>query len=114
MPATDSWKTIVLGAVGTGEVALHTTTPTSSDPGIEVTGGTYARQPATIVGNTSMQGVSQEDLTFAGLPACTVTAISFHSPYYGMMFYAPLTPPRTYEAGDTAIIPAGNLIFTVT
>lgn len=91
---------------------LMTMDGTDSAAGTEAAGGTYTPQSVTLstaagTGITTNSG----DLSYSGMPACTVTGVeiwdSAGSPV--RLWYGTLTTPRTVNAGDTLVIPAGDL-----
>ena len=98
-------------------LALFTSTGTDSSAGTEVTGGSYARQSISFAAPTSGAGtvVNSADITFANMPACTVTyaAIYDASTSGNRLFYGPLTTSQIINAGGSAVALAGSLTFAI-
>jgi hypothetical protein len=98
-------------------LALYTSAPTDSSAGTEVTGGSYARQPATFDAVTSGAGSTTNDtnIDFAGMPACTVVAVAVCDAVTGgnILVYGTLTTAKTLDAGDILRISAGDLSITI-
>lgn len=96
-------------------VALYTTSPTQSSSGVEVTGGSYSRKTATF--SAAVNGVTSNssNITFTGMPACTVVAVSIVDALTGgnILVYGALQINKTVLAGDTLRIPTGSLIISM-
>jgi hypothetical protein len=83
-----------------------------------VSGGSYARQAVTMA-TTGTPGVivTTGALTFPNMPAVTVeNAALFDAASGGNRLTAitAVTTPKTYLAGDTAVLNAGDVTFTET
>lgn len=125
MPKTVYLDTVILNHVLRGiaysspsaiYVALYTTAPTPTLPGIEVTGGSYARQPATFsdpVGGTSS---NTADVVFPTATATwgTVVAYALMDAASGgnMLYFANFAAPRLIDVNDDARFPVGQLTVT--
>lgn len=98
------------------KLALATAASSASAAGTEVTGGSYARQ--TIAFTTSAgTGVSNSGVvTFAGMPACTVTHIDIYdsngSPRRA--YWGPLTASKVLGAGDSLNFAVSSVSFVMT
>jgi hypothetical protein len=125
MPKTDFLSTNVLNHVlrniaysspTTVYVALYTTIPTPSGGGVEVSGGSYVRQPVTFGAPASHQSASTADVLFPSATADwgEVQAFAlFDQPTSGnMLYFAGLTSFRTILTGDQFRFPATQLIAT--
>jgi hypothetical protein len=95
-------------AVGPMKLSLHTTASSSTAPGTEVTGGTgpYSRQTITMgtpTAATPSVSTNTGAVTFAGMPACTVTDIgiwdSAGTPI--RRAFGALASSKVVNAGDT-------------
>lgn len=90
-------------------LALYTDVDTES----EVTGGSYARQaidsPAVVTGE--QQTENEADVTFTGMPACTVRAISIcdATTAGNKLLTLALTSPVPVTAGDSVTFGAGTV-----
>jgi len=100
-------------------LALETEAGTDSDPGDEVTGGSYARQEVAFAAPASGEPPStvanSDPVEFADLPACTVVSAALYSQATGgtRYWYTTLTSPRVINAGDSFTINAGDLVLTL-
>ncbi|MEM4218072.1 MAG: hypothetical protein QXZ09_08620 [Candidatus Methanomethylicaceae archaeon] len=105
---------------GTVYVGLYTTAPTDTTEGTEVSGGGYARQAVTFAapsGNPA-QTSNTADIVFPEATANwgTIVAVAIHSAATGtgnQIAWANVQTPKAINAGDTAVIKAGNLTITV-
>jgi hypothetical protein len=88
------------------KVRLMTANGDDATPGTEVTGGSYVAQTVTFT-----TGANAADVTFTGLPACTVVGAEiWDSAGTPKRWWAgAATASKTYQAGDTAQITAGAL-----
>jgi len=99
-------------------LALFTTDPKDTDVGVEVAGGSYARQQ--ITGGTAftvpVNGRSENGgvITFPTATAgwTTVTHAGIYDAVGGgnLLFHAKLTTARTVNLGDTFSVGAGELV----
>jgi hypothetical protein len=97
-------------------VALYTTTPVDAGTGgVEVTGGSYARQ--TIAFGASAAGViaNTGTITYTNLPACTVVGFAILDALTAgnMLTADALTTTRTFAVGDNATFAVGDLTVSV-
>ncbi|MGH9962292.1 MAG: phage tail fiber protein, partial [Pyrinomonadaceae bacterium] len=110
-----------LPAIGSVYIALFTANPTDAGGGTEVTGGSYSR--VTVTNNTTnfpnaAAGVKSNGTAFnfaqATAPWGTVTAVGVYDALTvgNLLFWAPLTTPRTIATGDTVSFAVGQLQFT--
>ena len=92
-------------------VALHSADPTEAGSVGEISGGSYARQVAAFAASSAGATANQAAITYASMPACTVTHISIKDALTAgnTLFYGPLVTPKTVNAGDTFTIAAGDL-----
>ncbi len=112
-------------------VALYTVAPTDAGGGTEVTGGSYARQAvtsslanwagtqgaATTVASTGTSGTTSNNtvITFASMPACTVTGMALMDAVTGgnMLFYSALLANKVINAGDSPTFPAASFTLQI-
>jgi len=97
-------------------VALFTTNPAEDASGTEVSGGGYARQPATftVSGNTaSNSGAIEYPTATAGYGTVSHVGVFDASSGGNLIAYAALTTSKTIETGDVLRIPAGDLDITL-
>lgn len=101
----------------TVRLALYTVAPTDSTTGTEVTGGSYARQPAAFAATTSGAGstTNSSNIDFTGMPACTVVAVAVMDAATSgnMLVYGTLTTNKTLDAGDILRVTAGDLSISI-
>lgn len=99
--------------LGTAFVSLHTADPGDSCTN-EVTGGSYARQSATFSAAASSTTSTTADLTYADMPAVTVTHVAVWSLASGgtCKMRGALTASQAVDAGQTFEIPTGDLDVT--
>lgn len=94
-------------------VALYTTTPTKSGGGVEVFGGSYARQIVTWSPPTNGQSSNTMDVLFPVATALWGTVTSFallDSPVAGnLLYFADLNAPRLVQINDQIKFPIGQL-----
>jgi len=122
---TQQWEQNILNRVFRGQnvtfpstvyVALYTTAPTDTSEGVEVSGGSYARQAVTFgapSGNPSVISNSANiDFPVATANWGTVVAFAIHSAASGtgnMICWGNLSTSKTIQTDDQARILAGNL-----
>lgn len=100
-------------------IALYTTAPTDTTEGTEVSGGSYARQSITFgapSGNPAQISNSAQIL-FPEATANwgTVVAFAIHTAATGsgnQILWGNFTQSKTINAGDQALINAGNLTIS--
>lgn len=88
------------------KLALATTTTSSTAAGTEVTGGAgpYARQTIAFTApSAATPSVSTNTgvVTFAGMPACTVTDVNLYDNGTARKAFGALTASKVVNAGDT-------------
>jgi len=97
-------------------VALYTVAPTDVGGGTEVTGGGYARQPATFTAPAPDSVSNMTDITFpiASAPWGTLVAFGvFDAATAGnLLYYANLTVARDVLTNDQLRFPTGQLIVS--
>lgn len=109
--------------VGTVYIALYTAAPTSAGGGTEVSssGTAYARQSLTNTGSswtTSSAGVKSNvtliDFGTASANWGTIVAGTVMSAASGgyILYFGPLTTPKTINTGDGFRVPIGGLVLT--
>lgn len=98
-------------------IALYTTDPTDADAGTEVTGGTYARQPATFTAPTDGTTTLSTNVTFPQATAGwgTVTHIGIRDAVSGgnLLYHTPMTTARAILTGDTLAFLSGQIPITL-
>lgn len=97
-------------------VALYTTAPTLVGGGVEVSGGSYSRQPVAFNAPVGQVCASTADVVFplatAGWGAVVAYAL-FDAPTGGnMLYFANLSSPRTVSTNDQLRFPLGQLTAT--
>lgn len=125
MSFTDSTETLVLNWLLTAGVAtrpaawhvgLFTTAPTEAGGGTEVSGGSYARRPATfsVTGNTASNTANVE-FAVASASWGNITHAAIMSAASGgtMLAYGTLTNAKTIANGDVFRIPTGDFKVTL-
>lgn len=102
---------------GTHYIGLYTTAPTGTTAGVEVSGGSYARQAITFASATSGSKASNVAATFPAASAAwgTVTAwcVSDAASAGNQKTFRTLASSITVNSGDQVIIPSGNVIHTL-
>lgn len=98
-------------------LALATTLFTDAGGGVELTGGSYARQACALNAASGGTTSNTSDETFVVLPACTIVGWGlFDASGVGagnLLVHAPLSSPKVITAGQSAIIYAGDLDISV-
>lgn len=104
-------------APATVYIALYTTDPTDADTGTEVTGGAYARQPATFTAPTDGATTLSANVTFPQATAGwgTVTHIGIRDAVSGgnLLYHTPMTTARAILTGDTLAFLSGQIPITL-
>ena len=99
--------------------ALYTVAPTDtttgSSAGVEVTGGSYARQTITFSAASSGSASNNTNVDFNTMPAATVVAVAVldASTAGNVLFWGTLTTNRTVTAGDSIRIASGALVISL-
>jgi len=93
------------------KLALVTANGTDTTNGTEVTGGSYARQSLTVAAASGGATSNSTDITFAGMPACTVVGVEVwdNAGTPVRLWYGALTASRSVSAGDDFKLTAGTL-----
>lgn len=98
-------------------VGLFTTDPTDADSGVEVSGGSYARQSATFAAPSNGASTTSADVTF---PTCTadwgtVTHFGIYdaSTNGNLLYHGVLNNSKNIQTGDILKIESGNLTVTL-
>lgn len=99
-------------------LALFTTMPVDDGTGgVEVTGGSYARQAITFLATALGTGRSESAATvvFASMPAVSVVGAGLYdaSTVGNLLFYKALGAPRAIAAGENLNVLAGDLALTL-
>lgn len=96
-------------------VALYTGVPTPDDPGVEVSGGSYARQEFNGVISTGGAGstTTTTPTSFTSMPACNVVAVGITDDLTAgnLLIYETLDSPISLGLGDDLTSEAGTLSF---
>ena len=99
-------------------VGLFTQMPTADQPGTEVSGGGYARQPAAFSAAVNREIVNSADLQFPTATADWGTVVGFGlfdaETGGNLLVFASLSTPKNVLTGDQPYFPAGELSVTVT
>jgi hypothetical protein len=95
-------------------MSLHT-----ADPGLtgasEVTGGSYQRQSVTFAAASNRSAASNADVTFTGMPACTLTYIGlWDAQSTGNFLWGISVTSKTFEADDVAKVLSGQATVAMT
>lgn len=85
------------------KLALATAASSASAAGTEVSGGSYARQNITFSSSSSGATSNSGTVTFANMPACTVTHIDVYDSNGTprRCWWGALTASKTLAAGDS-------------
>lgn len=98
-------------------VGLFTTAPSDSNPGTEVSGGSYARQALSVTTATEGIVTSSADITFPQATASwgTISHIGIFdaSSSGNMLMYTALTSSKTIDQGDILKISTGSLTVSL-
>lgn len=113
MAFSTSHANSVLDAAPTMDISLHTADPGSAGATAEVVGGSYARQSATFGAASSGSNTTTNVVTFAGMPAATVTHMA---EWVGgtCKYTGPLTSSFVVTAGQSIQFAAGEITNTLT
>ena len=94
-------------------VSLYTTSPTDTTAGVEVSGGSYAREAVTFSTPTAGGTTNDADANFGTATADwgTIVAIGICDAVSGgnLLFYSPLATPKTVYNGDPVLVPIGAI-----
>lgn len=97
------------------KLALLTANGTDSSAGTECTGGSYARQTIAFSAAASGATSNTADVTFTGMPACTVTGFALYDSAGSPVrwWHGAATASKTVNSGDDFIVAAGDLDLTL-
>jgi hypothetical protein len=99
-------------------LALYTTDPTVAGTGTEVSTGSYARRTIVFIAPTLGVTSNSALITFPTSTAAwgTITHFGIKDALTAgnLLYFAPLTTPRTLVSGDTLTVPIGNIDLTLT
>jgi hypothetical protein len=92
------------------KAALYTGNPGTAGTANEVTGGSYARQTATFSANSGGACALTSNVSFTGMPACTVTHWGLWTTDTPAVYVGggAVATSKAYTAGDTARLLAGT------
>ena len=107
-------ETLNLIKNNTPYIALYTSSPNAGGGGTEVSGGSYARQSVTFGTITSGSMSNTNTITFAGLPAATITHYAILSAATGgtMRVFGALNTNAVTISGDQIQFATGNITIT--
>lgn len=92
---------------------LFTTATSDAGGGTEVTGGSYTGQAVTFQAGGAGSGAADNSavVTFANMPACTVTHAAIFDAATGgnMLLHAALPASKTVNAGDSLTFAIGDI-----
>lgn len=101
-------------------LALYTNNPTAADTGTEVSGGAYVRKavtfgaPASESGKRTIKNSAEVAYPVATADWSTVTHVGVRDAATGgkLLYYGPVSNPRTIQLSDVLKFPVGSLILT--
>lgn len=93
-------------------VALFNGNPAVS--GVEVTGGSYARQSAAFSTPSSGSTQNSGNITYTNMPATTVSYIAIYDALTSgnLLYYAAAAVTKITNSGDTVSIAIGGIVVT--
>ncbi|MFT9496604.1 phage tail fiber protein [Anaerosolibacter sp.] len=102
-------------------IALYKSDPTDGDVGLEVAGGSYARQavafnpPTQAGGKAQIQNSAQINFPVATADWGTITHIGIRNAGTGgnLLYHGALTVPKTVNSGDQIIFGVGDITLTL-
>jgi len=98
-------------------VGLFTSDPTDAGTGTEVSGGSYARRPATFAAPSNGVSATDADVDFAQATGAWGTVGWFGifdaSSSGNLMYHGALVTSKAIEIGDSFSISSGNLTVTL-
>lgn len=100
-------------------LALFTAAPTDAGGGTEVTGGSYARKALVGLLSAASGTAKTNALAVAFAQATALWGTATHFGVYdaltvgNLIIWGPITTPKSFDNGDTATIPIGDLDFTL-
>lgn len=92
-------------------LALHTSNPTDSATGAEMSGGGYARQYIEFGAASFGLSYNSNQCVFVNLPTATVSHVAIWDSSSGgnMLFHSPLSSSITFNSGDEATVAIGSI-----
>lgn len=92
-------------------LALYTSDPTKDDTGVEVTGGSYARQAIAFDPAANGEVASNAALSFTSMPAGTVTHWGIRDASSGgnLLYFGSFDIPVAVTGGSTFTVASGDL-----
>lgn len=95
--------------ISSPKIALFTTAPAADGTGgVQVTGGSYAPQPVTLLAPSAGATSNQYVVTFVNLPACTVVAVGLIDGVSGAVVWYDDGLSVSIAAGENRDIPVGD------
>ena len=95
--------------ISSPQIALFTTAPAADGTGgVQVTGGSYAPQPVTLLAPSAGATSNQYVVTFVNLPACTVVAVALIDGVSGAVVWYDDGLSVSIAAGENRDIPVGD------
>jgi hypothetical protein len=94
-------------------LALFTTIPDAEDVGgVEVAGGSYARQPVTFGAPGEGLSYNTDPVTFSTLPAATIVGAGLYDAAVAgnLLHFASLSAVRTVLAGSDFVVSVGDVV----
>lgn len=115
MPNTDTLDDAIVAQFIGSTMHLYTTSPTDESDGVEVTGGTYAAQPTTLVQDPADPEIARNSdaIIFDGMPESSVVAYGIKDEGGVLLYYDTLASPRNLDSGGIVTVPANALTVTV-
>jgi len=95
--------------------SLETSTGTNTAAGIEVTGGSYARQSITFAAAASGSAANSNSITFTALPAATITGVEIYdsSGSPRRAWVGALSASKTVSSGDSLSFAISSVVVTL-
>jgi hypothetical protein len=94
-------------------LALFTTMPTTAGTGgVEVVGGSYARQPTSFAAAASGSASSSAPVTFSAMPTATVVGAGLYDAVTSgnLLMLSPFSLPVTVTGGTDFPVPIGDVV----
>jgi hypothetical protein len=97
------------------KLALVTVLGTATAAGIEVTGGSYARQTLTMAVASAGSASNNSLITFANMPAATVVGVDVYDSNATprRCWFGPLASSRTTAAGDSLQFAVASIVASI-
>lgn len=98
-------------------LALFTSDPTDANTGVEVTGGTYARQPITFGAASNGASSNSADVMYPVATANwgTIVSVGVYDAATGgnLLYYGSLTTSKVIQTNDQLKVNAGDITVTL-